>query len=108
MDGNARYWFWENQYRFVPIWTDFCLFTGFSTDFNGYFNEIDDSKNPFLYYYYPDNLLDLAYMMGASNNTANLDLDKQNVEFILSINKRFSYIVRHLKYWIGEFAEISG
>jgi hypothetical protein len=63
-------------------------------------------ENPFLYYYYPDSLLDLAYTIGATSAVDIWDPDKQSVELIININNIFSKTVTHLKYWIEEFAEI--
>lgn len=104
---SLSYWFWENQYRFVPIWTDFCISKGHPIDCIGNIDGMAYRKNPFYYYYYPDNLLDLAYTIGITSAPDMWDPDKQNLELIININNQFSYIVRHLKSWIGEFTEIS-
>ena len=101
-----RLWFCKNHNRFVPIWADFCLLKGRPIDCIGNVDGMEYRENPFLYYYYPDNLLDLAYTIGITSGPDTWDPDKQNVELIININNQFSYIVRHLKYWIGEFVEI--
>ena len=69
---------------------------------------MDYIENPFLFYYYPDNLLDLVYSIGAMGDIDNPDLDKEIIQIILNVNNRFSHKILHLKHWIGEFAEISG
>jgi hypothetical protein len=72
-------------------------------EYVGHIEGMDYSENPFLDYYYPDNLFELAYSIGATTTTNNWDLDPQKVELIINRNSRFSYIVLHLKHWIEEF-----
>lgn len=103
-----RFWFCRNHQRFVSIWADFCNSTGELTEFGGNFERMDYIENPFLFYYYPDNLLDLVYSIGAMGDIDNPDLDKEIIQIILNVNNRFSHKILHLKHWIGEFAEISG
>jgi hypothetical protein len=99
-----RFWFLKNHDKFIPIWTDFCLANGISIDLDenvkkGYM------ESPFLYYY-PDNLLDLAYTVGdriADDTGHRYEKDTSNVA---SINKSFSYTALHLANWIEEFADI--
>jgi hypothetical protein len=99
-----RFWFCNNHDKFIPIWCDFCLSKGSLIEFIDPIKGLDYGENPFLYYYYPHNLLELAYSIGATSTVDDWDLDIQNVELFLNMNNRFSYTVLHLKYWIGEFA----
>ncbi len=100
-----RFWFRKNHDKFVPIWADFCLSKGISMGFNCNIDEVEYRKNPFLYFYSPDNLLDLAYTMGATITSDTWEPNKQAVMLVLNIINSFSNTVIHLKYWIGEFAD---
>jgi hypothetical protein len=102
-----RFWFRKNHDKFVPIWVDFCLSHGNSTEFTDNSSEMEYRNNPFLFYYDPDNLLDLADTMGATIPVDTQDTNKQAVELMLNIINSFSCTVIHLAYWIGEFADTS-
>jgi hypothetical protein len=102
-----RFWFRKNHDKFVPIWVDFWLSHGKSIKFTNNGNEVEYRNNPFLFYYEPDNLLDLV-----DSTEAAIPVDSQNtnqpvVELVLNIINSFSCTVIHLAYWIGEFAETS-
>ena len=100
-----RIWFLKHHDKFVPIWLDFCLSHGYSIEYVDNTNEMEYRKNPFLYYYVPDNLLDLAYTMGATI-TADIWVPiRQGAELVLNIINSFSCTVIHLAWWIGEFAD---
>lgn len=101
-----RLWFCKNHVGFVPIWADYCSSKGRPIKCTGPVDGMEYGENPFLYYYYPDSLLDLAYTIGATSAVDIWDPDKQSVELIININNIFSKTVTHLKYWIEEFAEI--
>ena len=103
-----RFWFRKNHDKFVPIWADFCIAQGHSFERTGNIDEMEYRENPFLYYYCPDNLIDLAYTMGATITPNYWDPNKQNIENILNIINSFCCTVMHLAHWIGEFAEIDG
>jgi hypothetical protein len=103
-----RFWFWKNQNQFVPIWANFCISIGSSTEFVGSIDEMEYRENPFLYFYSPDNLLELAFAMGATSKANVWDPNTQVVEQILNMVNRFNYPVIYLVHWIGEFAETSG
>ena len=98
-----RFWFCKNHDKFLPIWRDFCVSKSELMEYVGHIEGMDYGENPFLDYYYPDNLFELAYSIGATTTTNNWDLDPQKVELIINSNSRFSYIVLHLKHWIEEF-----
>jgi hypothetical protein len=103
-----RFWFRKHHDKFVPIWFDFCLSRGTSIEFTDNIDEMKYRENPFLYYYYPDDLLDLAYTMGATTTTDTWNPNKQAVELILNIINKFCCTVIQFVHWIGEFADISG
>jgi hypothetical protein len=98
-----RFWFLKSHDKFVPIWTDFCLANGISIDLNENV-EREFLENPFLYYY-PDNLLDLAYMVGTRIADDIGNRDEKDMWNIANINKSFSFTAMHLAHWIGEFAD---
>lgn len=102
-----RFWFFQNQNQFIPIWANFCISIGNSIEFVGSIDEMEYRKNPFLYFYSPDNLLELAFAMGATSKANVWDLNKQAVELILNMINRFNYPIIYLVHWIGEFAENS-
>jgi len=99
-----RSWFFNNHDKFAPIWQEFCLSNGISMDFDGDTEGMEYPENPFLYYF-PDNLLDLAYMMGAASSEDIGYLDEVDMQLVMYINERFSYTMLHFVNWIGEFAE---
>jgi hypothetical protein len=83
------------------------LFSALRNKFTNNGNEVEYRNNPFLFYYEPDNLLDLV-----DSTEAAIPVDSQNtnqpvVELVLNIINSFSCTVIHLAYWIGEFAETS-
>ena len=100
-----RFWFLKNQDDFVPIWADFCVSRGRSTECAVNIDKMGYRKNPFLYYYSPDNLLDLINTIGFTITVDIWNPDEQILESALNITQRFSRLVVHLRYWIGEFAE---
>jgi hypothetical protein len=102
-----RFWFRKNHDKFVPIWVDFCSTHGKSTELTAIRNEVEYRKNPFLYYYYPDDLRDLVDQMGDTIVIDSCDLNKPAIELILNVINRFSCTVIHLSWWIGEFADPS-
>ena len=101
---HQRLWFCNNHDKFVSIWKEFCLSNGISMDFDGDINGLGYIEDPF-FYYYPDNLRDLPYWMGAAGSDDDRYLDEQEKELVLFINRRFSQTAIHLAHWIGEFAE---
>jgi len=98
-----RFWFRKNQDRFIPTWVDFCLSHGNSIEFIYKSNEIEYKNNPFLYYYGPDDLLDLADKMGATITVDPQDTDKEAVDLILNILNGFSWTVIYMAHWIGDY-----
>ena len=100
-----RFWFRKNHDKFVPIWADFCSSHGNSIEFIPNSYQMEYTKNPFLYYYGPDDLLDLADTMGATITADTQDSNKEAVELMLNITNRFSWTVINMAHWIGEFAE---
>ncbi len=100
-----RLWFFNNHEKFVAIWTDFCRSKGLPTDFDGAAEELQYRENPF-FYYYPDNLLDIAYMMGARSSDDIGYMDEEDRALVVYMNKMFSHTAVHLACWIGEFAEV--
>jgi hypothetical protein len=66
--------------------------------------ELQYRENPF-FYYYPDNLLEIAYMMGARSSDDIGYLDVEDRALVVYMNKMFSHTAVHLACWIGEFAE---
>ena len=102
-----RFWFRKNHDEFVPIWVDFCLSHGKSIEFTDNYNEMEYRNNPFLFYYDPDNLLDLVDTLEATIPVDNQDTNNLAVSNMLTILNSFSCTVIHLAYWIGEFADTS-
>ncbi len=100
-----RLWFCKNHDCFIPIWADFCSSKGCPIRCAGSIDGMEYTENPFLYFYYPDNLLELAYTIGATSAADIWDPDKENAALIINANNNFSHIVLRLKYWIGEFAD---
>ena len=100
-----RLWFCKNHNGFVPIWADFCSSKGCPIQSAGNVDGMEYAENPFLYFYYPDNLLELAFTIGATSAADTWDTDKENAELIINVNNSFSHKVMRLKYWIGEFAD---
>ncbi len=100
-----KFWFRENHDDFVPVWSDFCLAKGKSPETLSNSEEMEFRKNPFLYFYSPDNLLDLAYAMGATTAANDWDPGQRSVELIINLLDSFNYTVIHLVHWIGEFAD---
>lgn len=100
-----RFWFRKKHDQFVPIWANFCASKGYSIEFTSNSDEMEYMKNPFLYFYDPGDLLELAYTMGATDTPDNWNPNRQAVELVLNINNRFCCTVIHLLHWIGEFAE---
>jgi hypothetical protein len=91
-----RFWFFQNQNQFVPIWANFCTSIGNSIECVGSIDEMEYRKNPFLYFYSPDNLLELAFAMGATSKANVWDLNRQAVELILNMINRFNYPVIYM------------
>jgi hypothetical protein len=100
-----KYWFRQHHDDFVPIWSDFCLSKGKSFESFNKSDEMEFRKNPFLYFYCPDNLLDLACAVGVTTATNGWDPDIQTVELTVKLLDSFNYTVIHLVHWIGEFAD---
>ena len=100
-----RFWFCNNHDKFIPIWCDFCLSKGSLIEFIDPIKGLDYGENPFLYYYYPDDLRDLVDQMGDTIVIDSCDLNKPAIELILNVINRFSCTVIHLSWWIGEFAD---
>ncbi len=69
--------------------------------------EMEYRNNPFLFYYDPDNLLDLVDTLEATIPADNRDTNNLAVANMLTILNSFSCTVIHLAYWIGEFADTS-
>ena len=99
-----RSWFLQNHNKFVPIWADFCASTGNAIELISDVKGIEYKENPFLYFYYPNNLRDLVHTMGATSSPNIWDPNGNDLEVILNAVKMFSYTVMHLRYWIGEFS----
>jgi hypothetical protein len=64
---SLRFWFLKHQQQFLPLWNDFCA----SQHLAGSHNDGDLSdfpekylENPFLYFYEPENLFQLAQQLG--------------------------------------------
>ena len=100
-----RCWFSKNHDRFVPIWINFCKSRGDVLETTGNFGEDEFKKNPFLYFYHPDNLIDVVYRMGGTSSADIWDPENIEVEAILNAINMFYYTAMHLRYWIGEFAD---
>ncbi len=68
---SLRFWFMEHQEQFVPLWRDFCESQSWTAgqecnteDISG-LEDIDKYlENPFLFFYKPDNLYQLARQLG--------------------------------------------
>ena len=90
-----RLWFFKNHDKFVVIWADFCRSKGLSIDMDGTEEELQYRENPF-FYYYPDNLLDIAYMMGARGYDGIGYLDVEDRALVVYMNKMFSHTAVHL------------
>jgi hypothetical protein len=103
---HLRLWFFKNHDNFIAIWADFCQSKGISTNFNGSIDDMQYMENPF-FYYYPDNLLDIAYVMGVRSSDDIGYLDEQDRAIVVCMNKMFSNTVVRLANWVGEFAETS-
>jgi hypothetical protein len=101
---HLRYWFRKNNDRFVPIWINFRESIGESLETTGSFVEDEFKKNPFQYFYHPDNLIDMVYRMGGTTSADIWDPENKEVEAILNAINMFYYTAMHLRYWIGEFA----
>jgi hypothetical protein len=99
-----RLWFFKNHDKFVAIWADFCRSKGLSIDMDSNEEALQYRENPF-FYYYPDNLLDIAYMMGARGSDGIGYLDAEDRALVVYMNQMFSHTAVHLACWIGEFAE---
>jgi hypothetical protein len=99
-----RFWFLNNHDKFVPIWSDFCLSNGILNDLNENVRR-ECLKNPFLYYY-PDNLLDLAFLIAERIANDAGYRDEKDISYVSYINKSFSCTTLHLANWIREFADV--
>jgi hypothetical protein len=100
-----RYWFSKNHDRFVPIWINFRESIGDVVEMMGTFGGDEFKKNPFLYFYNPDNLIDVVYRMGGTTSADIWDPENIEVEAKLNAINMFYYTAMHLRYWIGEFAD---
>ena len=100
-----KFWFRQRHDDFVPIWSEFCLSKGkYLESFNNS-DEMEFRKNPFLYFYCPDDLLDLAYAVGVTTASNTWDPDKPAAELIINLLDTFNFTVIHLVHWVGEFAD---
>ena len=100
-----KFWFRQRHDDFVPIWSEFCLSKGkYLESFNNS-DEMESRKNPFLYFYCPDDLLDLAYAVGVTTASNTWDPDKPAAELIINLLDTFNFTVIHLVHWVGEFAD---
>jgi hypothetical protein len=64
---HLRRWFFQHHDKFVGIWDDFCRSRGISNGIDSNTGELEYRENPF-FYYYPENLQDIAYMLGARSS----------------------------------------
>ena len=65
---------------------------------------IEYKENPFLYFYYLNNLRDPVHTMGATSSPNIRDPNGNDLEVILNAVKIFSYTVMYLRYRIEEFS----
>jgi hypothetical protein len=100
-----RFWFRKNHEKFVPIWNDFCLSHGYSSQYMDNTSEMEYRQNPFLFYYDHDNLLDLEEALGVYILDGTHDANKEFMELMLNTINGFSCTAIHLAWWIGEFAD---
>ena len=102
---HLRRWFFQHHDRFVAIWDDFCRSRGISNGIEGNTGELEYRENPF-FYYYPENLLDIAYMLGARSSDDTGYLAAEDRALVVCLNQMFSHTALNLVHWVGEFAEV--
>jgi hypothetical protein len=101
-----RLWFFKNQDRFIPVWSEFWHDKMPVPDS---FNNNDGKeyfKNPFLVLYGPDNLCKLAFRLGVTEHIDTLEPTKQAVNLVKDITVGFSLEVLQFIQLIGEFREV--
>ena len=101
---HLRLWFYNHHNKFVTIWDDFCRSRGISIETDGDTGEIEYRENPF-FYYYPENLQDIAYMLGARSSDDTGPLAVEDRALVVYLNQMFSHTAVNLAHWVGEFAE---
>ena len=100
-----RLWFFEQQDKFLPIWSEFWRNKTPIEDFGDNTDGVEYFKNPFLMMYKPDNLCQMAYRLGIIENIDPWETTKQAADIIDDIIVGFSLEVLQFIHYIGEFAD---
>lgn len=100
-----RLWFLAYQDKFLPIWSEFWHDKNTSRDSVDKTEGQEYFENPFLILYKPDDLYQLAYRLGITENIDAWELTEQSVGIIEDITVEFSIEVLQFIHFIGEFTD---
>ena len=100
-----REWFLARQDKFMPIWFEFWRDELSARYFEDNADGQQYLENPFLLLYKPDNLHQLAYRLGVTENIDTWESTEQGANMIEDIAVEFSLKVLQFIHFVGEFYE---
>jgi len=100
-----RLWFFEQQDKFLPIWSEFWRDKLPKRYFEDNADGQEYFENPFLMLYRPENLHQLAYRLGITEHIDTWEPIEQGASIIDDISVEFSLEVLQFIHFIGEFAD---
>jgi hypothetical protein len=106
-----RFWFISHQLQFVPLWQDFYQCQGLAPKQNCNNEEIEDPEdmeeyfeNPFLFFYKPDNLFQLARQLDLQTGVDIWEPSKYRASTIRPVLIKLGHIMVDFDEWINERA----
>ena len=102
-----RSWFFAHENKFMPIWSEFWRDKPPIKYFEDNVGDQEYFTNPFLMLYKPDNLCELAYRLGMSENIDTWEPTEQGTDIIDDISVEFSLEVLQFIHYVGEFTDDS-
>ena len=100
-----RHWFFAHEHKFMPIWSEFWRDKLTVKYFEDNVDGQEYFANPFLLLYKPNNLCELAYRLGMSENIDIWEPTEQGADIINDISVDFSLEVLQFIQYVGEFTE---
>jgi hypothetical protein len=102
-----RHWFFAHEDKFMSIWSEFWRDKLPVKYFEDNVGGQEYFTNPFLMLYNPDNLCELAYRLGMSENIDTWEPTEKGADIIEDISVEFSLEVLQFIHYVGEFTEDS-
>lgn len=108
---SLRFWFLDHQTRFVPLWKDYCECQEWASHQGENNEDIADLENidkylenPFLFFYKPENLFQLAQQLDLQTGIDMWEPSEYRASMIRPVIIRMGRIMIEFTDWIDEQA----